>query len=88
MGTEHDLQLPLPQTSLHPGLWVADINYHPLWTPLLHAAHAMGCSVFHGGNMLVHQAADAFRLFTGRKPSTSHMLADFAEITADMQAHT
>ncbi|MGW0903168.1 shikimate dehydrogenase [Streptomyces sp. NPDC002853] len=88
VGTEHALQLPLPETSLHSRLWVADVNYHPLWTPLLQSAHAMGCNVFHGGNMLVHQAADAFRLFTGCKPFTSHMLADFAEITADIQAHT
>ncbi|GAA2334104.1 shikimate dehydrogenase [Streptomyces kunmingensis] len=88
VGTEHHLQLPVPARSLHPGLWVADVNYHPLWTPLLHTAHALGCTVLHGGGMLVHQAADAFRLFTGRDPSTSHMLADFAEITADVQAHT
>ncbi|WP_425826523.1 shikimate dehydrogenase [Streptomyces fractus] len=88
VGTEHDLRLPLSKSSLHPGLWVADVNYHPLWSPLLQAASALGCPVFHGGSMLVHQAADAFRLFTGRNPFTSHMLADFAELTADSQAHT
>lgn len=88
VGTEHDLRLPLSETSLHPRLWVADVNYHPLWTPLLHTAHAIGCTVFHGGDMLVHQAAEAFRLFTGREPFISCMLADFAEITADVQAHT
>ncbi|WP_338703243.1 shikimate dehydrogenase [Streptomyces sp. Q6] len=88
VGTEHDLRLPLPEEALHPALWVADINYHPLLTPLLHAAGAVGCTVFHGGSMLVHQAAEAFHLFTGRAPSVAHMLADFAELTADGQAHT
>ncbi|MFJ8827017.1 shikimate dehydrogenase [Streptomyces sp. NPDC102467] len=88
VGTEHDLRLPLTESALHPRLWVADVNYHPLPTPLLATADARGCTVLHGGGMLVHQAADAFRLFTGRDPSVPHMLADFAEMTAGIQAHT
>ncbi|MFI0240590.1 hypothetical protein [Streptomyces sp. NPDC016845] len=66
------------------------MNHHPLWTPLPHTAHALGRTVRHGGGTLVHQTADAFRLFTGRAPSTFHTLADFtgfAEITAAIQAH-
>jgi shikimate dehydrogenase len=88
VGTEHDLRLPLPEPALHPGLWVADLNYHPLRSPLLRAAGALGCPVLHGGGMLVHQAADAFRLVTGLEPRTSHMLADFAELTAEVSAHS
>ncbi len=40
IGTEHDLRLPLPEFAA-PHLWVADVNYHPLWTPLLTTAHAL-----------------------------------------------
>ncbi|MFJ9174101.1 shikimate dehydrogenase [Streptomyces sp. NPDC102360] len=88
VGTEHDLRLPLPKSSLHPQLWVADVNYHPLWTPLLTTAHAMGCRVLHGGGMLVHQAAESFRLFTGCEPHTPRMLGDFADLTAEVGAHS
>ncbi|WP_326777361.1 shikimate dehydrogenase [Streptomyces sp. NBC_01445] len=88
IGTEHHPRLPLDPKALHAGLWVADVNYHPLRTPLLHAASALGCAVLHGGGMLVHQAAASFRLFTGLEPKASHMLADFADLTADRLAHS
>lgn len=74
--------IPLPAELLHPGLWVADIVYRPLETELLRAARARGCRTLHGGGMAVHQAADAFRLFTGLAPDRERMLADFAELTA------
>ncbi|WP_374195955.1 shikimate dehydrogenase [Streptomyces sp. TS71-3] len=78
--------LPLPAGLLHPGLWVADIVYRPLDTELLAAARARGCRVLDGGGMAVHQAADSFRLFTGREPDTPRMLADFADL-AGAPAH-
>lgn len=31
--------------------------------------------------MAVFQAADAFRLFTGREPDSTRMLADFRQLT-------
>lgn len=74
--------LPLPAGLLDPGLWVADIVYRPLDTPLLQTARARGCRVLDGGGMVVHQAADAFRLFTGLEPDTDRMLTDFAALTA------
>ncbi|MDQ0596088.1 shikimate dehydrogenase [Streptomyces canus] len=80
--------LPLPADMLHGGLWVVDLVYRPLETPLLHAARIHGCRVQHGGGMLVHQAAYSFREFTGITPNTSAMLADFADLTAAPQAHT
>ncbi|MEU9480140.1 shikimate dehydrogenase [Streptomyces sp. NPDC048191] len=72
--------LPLPAESLHPGLWVAEVVYRPLRTDLLRAAQARGCAVLPGGGMAVFQAADAFRLFTGREPDSGRMLADFEEL--------
>ncbi|MER7176378.1 shikimate dehydrogenase [Streptomyces mesophilus] len=73
--------LPLPEELLHPGLWVADIVYRPLETALIRAARARGCAVLHGGGMVVFQAVDAFRIFTGREPDADRMLAHFTEIT-------
>ncbi|MET8946434.1 shikimate dehydrogenase [Streptomyces sp. NPDC004542] len=72
--------LPFPAELLHPGLWVAEVVYRPLRTELLHTARAAGCAVLDGGGMAVFQAADAFRLFTGREPDSARMLDDFAEL--------
>jgi len=66
---------------LHPGMWVADIVYRPLETPLLRAARERGCRVLHGGGMVVFQAADSFELFTGVRPDRERMLRHFAELT-------
>lgn len=88
VGTDAHPGTPLPVEWLHEGLWLADLVYRPLRTPLLQAGLAHHCRVLHGGGMLVHQAADAFRAFTGLAPHTSHMLADFADLTATPEAHT
>ncbi|MGW5741654.1 shikimate dehydrogenase [Amycolatopsis sp. NPDC003861] len=68
---------PVPAELLHPGLWVADIVYRPLETALLAAARARGCRVLHGGGMVVLQAAESFRLFTGAEPDPARMLRHF-----------
>ncbi|KUM98529.1 shikimate dehydrogenase [Streptomyces cellostaticus] len=72
--------LPLPVELLNPGLWVAEVVYRPLETELLRAARACGCAALGGGGMAVFQAADAFRLFTGREADSVRMLADIAEL--------
>jgi shikimate dehydrogenase len=72
--------LPFPAELLHPGLWVAEVVYRPLETELLRTARALGCATLDGGGMAVFQAADAFRLFTGREPDRARMLADIAEL--------
>jgi shikimate dehydrogenase len=74
--------LPLDAGLLHPGLWVADIVYRPLDTPLAQAARTAGCPTLHGGHMAVHQAADAFRLITGLEPDADRMLAHLRELAA------
>ncbi|MGW6215058.1 MULTISPECIES: shikimate dehydrogenase [unclassified Streptomyces] len=73
--------LPFPARLLRPGLWVAEVVYRPLETELVRAARAAGCAVLDGGGMAAFQAADAFRLFTGREPDPARMLADIAEPT-------
>ncbi|OQR62587.1 shikimate dehydrogenase [Streptomyces maremycinicus] len=72
--------LPFPAGLLPPDLWVAEVVYRPLETELLRTARAVGCATLDGGGMAVFQAADAFRLFTGREPDSVAMLADFAEM--------
>ena len=74
--------MPLPEELLRPGLWVADIVYRPLETELLARARARGCRTLSGSGMLVYQAADAFRLFTGRAPDVERMFSHLASLTA------
>ncbi|MGW7519897.1 shikimate dehydrogenase [Streptomyces sp. NPDC054796] len=72
--------LPLPAALLRPELWVAEVVYRPLETALLRTARELGCRTLDGGGMAVFQAADAFRLFTGREPHAERMLADLADL--------
>ncbi|MFF8881874.1 shikimate dehydrogenase [Streptomyces flaveolus] len=78
--------LPLPAGLLHPGLWVAEVVYRPLETELLRTARALGCATLDGGGMAVFQAADAFRLFTGREPDAVRMLADITDLAGALGA--
>lgn len=74
--------LPLPADLLRRALWVAEIIYFPLETPLLRAARALGCRTLDGGGMAVFQAVGAFRLFTEREPDAERMRAHFATMIA------
>jgi shikimate dehydrogenase len=65
----------VPDGVLHGGQVVADLVYAPVDTELLMAARAVGASTVDGLGMLVHQAADAFRLWTGVEPPLDVMLA-------------
>ncbi len=62
---------------LRPHMWVAEVVYFPLETELLHTARALGCRTADGGGMVVFQAAEAIRLFTGVQPHAERMLARF-----------
>ena len=65
-----------------PDLWLADIVYRPIDTPLLKAAREAGCTVLNGAGMAVHQAADAFELITGRPADRTAMTRDFDDLVA------
>ena len=52
---------------LSPSLTVADIIYHPRTTKLLAVAKEAGCRICPGTGMLLHQGAEAFRLWTGKE---------------------
>jgi quinate/shikimate dehydrogenase (NAD+) len=77
---------PIPDALLHKGMWVADAVYTPLWTPLLNAAKAKGAKVMTGRELAVYQAADAFELFTGLKPSAVEMGNAFDAVMAKRYA--
>ncbi|MGY6502307.1 MAG: shikimate dehydrogenase [Acidimicrobiales bacterium] len=63
-GASGDADL-VPLDGYRSGQVVADLVYHPARTPLLDAAERGGATVTGGLGMLVHQAAIAFRLWTG-----------------------
>lgn len=71
--------MPVPLDAVAPHHWVADVIYTPLETDLVKAARAMGCKTMGGGGMCVHQAAETFRLFTGRTADLQRMQRIFTE---------
>lgn len=73
VGMSPNRDSPVLDALLHDGLWVADAVYSPLWTPLLKAARAKGARVLTGRDLAIFQAADAFELFSGLKPSAAVM---------------
>jgi shikimate dehydrogenase len=77
VGMKNHPGLPLPAMLLRPSLWVAEVVYFPLQTELLKTARTLGCRTLDGGGMAVFQAAEAFRLFTGRKADSQRMLEWF-----------
>ena len=79
-GMRHHPGVPIDQSWLEARHWVADIVYMPLVTELLKLAQQRGCRVLSGGSMAVFQAAEAFRIFTGRAADEFAMEADFLEI--------
>jgi shikimate dehydrogenase len=77
---------PVPDALLHKAVWVADAVYTPLWTPLLNDAKARGAEVMTGRELAIYQAADAFELFTGLKPSAVEMGNAFDAVMAKRYA--
>lgn len=68
-------RLPLDVDLLGPGQLVVDLIYEPVQTPLLAAARERGATPVNGIGMLIHQAAHAFRIWTGEEPPTEVMSA-------------
>ena len=74
--------IPLAEEWLRPAMWVSDIVYVPLDTPLLKAARRIGCATLDGGSMNVGQAADGFKLFTGQDADAARMDAHFRKLVS------
>jgi shikimate dehydrogenase len=71
-------QAVLPQRTM----WISDIVYTPLDTPLLKAARQIGCATMDGGTMNVGQAVGGFKLFTGRDADAARMDAHFRKLVS------
>src|SRR5690606_21239307 len=68
--------MPIDVGLLDRGAFVADIVYRPAETALLRAARFRGLRVMSGLGMAMHQAADAFEVFTGEAADRAAMLDD------------
>lgn len=75
VGMGDDGGLPFDPALVRPGQVVVDLVYSPAVTPLLVAARERGASTVNGLGMLIHQAALAFRLWTGEDPPLEVMSA-------------
>lgn len=67
--------LPIDPGHLGGGQLVVDLVYHPAVTPLVEAARSRGAVAVNGLGMLIHQAALAFRSWTGEDPPLEVMSA-------------
>jgi shikimate dehydrogenase len=61
-------ETPFPADALGRYEAVFDVVYNPMRTRLLRDAAGTGCRIISGVEMFVHQAAEQFRLWTGREP--------------------
>jgi shikimate dehydrogenase len=77
--------LPVDPDRLGVGQLVVDLVYHPATTPLLAAARQQGAATANGLGMLIHQAAHAFRRWTGEDPPLEAMSA--AAVASLGEAH-
>jgi len=82
IGMLPDRGYPAPPALLHAGLWVADAVYYPLMTPLLIAAQAAGARILTGRSLSLHQAYDAFRLFTNQDAPRDPVAQAFDSVIA------
>jgi shikimate dehydrogenase len=57
---------PIPGEFLQRGQWVSDAVYNPLETELLRQARERGAHAVDGLGMLIYQAADAIKIWTGK----------------------
>lgn len=69
--------MPIAASAIEPRHWIADIVYFPLETAFLAEGRAKGCRTLDGSGMAVHQAVDAFAIFTGVMPDHERMRASF-----------
>ncbi len=74
-GSESAGKLVIDPELIQPKTTVFDLVYNPLETPLVAAAKSRGAKAYSGLGMLVYQAAESFRLWTGKDADTKLMLA-------------
>jgi quinate/shikimate dehydrogenase (NAD+) len=77
---------PVPVSALKSTHWAADVIYTPVDTEFIKAAAAKGARTMSGGGMCVHQAVEAFRLFTGITPDIDRLHRAFDAACAAREA--
>ena len=71
------VSMPIPPTMIIPqNMIVADVIYQPIETPLLAYAKQQGNQTINGLGMLLYQAAESFKLWTGKKMPTEVIWAE------------
>ncbi len=73
-GSDTEGESPVDAAVLPAAGTVFDLVYNPLETPLLRAAKERGAKPASGLGMLVYQAAESFRLWTGQEAPVERML--------------
>ena len=73
LGMNNDDPLPFDVDLLKKGQSVIDLVYQPKKTALLVEAEARGLKTLNGVPMLLHQAGEQFRLWTGHEPPLGAM---------------
>ena len=80
IGMDAHPGMAFPAAWLRSSVWVAEVIYFPLETEMLRRARDLGCQTVDGGGMAVFQAAEGFRLFTGRVADADRMLTRFRSL--------
>ncbi len=86
MGMAKYPGLPIAAAAIEPRHWVSEIVYFPLETEFLSEARRKGCQVLDGSGMAVHQAAEAFEIFTGANADRARMLESFKAFVSGKRA--
>ena len=73
---------PVPMDGVEARHWVVDVIYTPLETELIAGARAKGAAVLNGAGMCIHQAVEAFRLWTGLAADLERMRRAFLAAAA------
>jgi shikimate dehydrogenase len=73
-GSDTEGQSPVPTDLISPQATVFDVVYNPVDTPLVVGARARGAKAVGGLGMLVYQAAESFRLWTGQDADVPAMM--------------
>lgn len=82
IGMKGHAGLPMPTDGITSRHVVADVIYSPLETAFLAATRAQGARGMGGAGMCVHQAVEAFRLFTGKAADLDRMHRTFIDAAA------
>jgi shikimate dehydrogenase len=83
LGGDDAGESPIELADMYEGGVVFDLVYNPQKTPLLRQAAAKNSNAVSGLGMLVYQAAESFKLWTGPDAHTSAMLEAGRKVLAD-----